>query len=127
MVQQIDSGPRSIRYSIDEVMSGMLASIQRDTFTDDRQRLGEAFKGLAHQAPLFAPFAALAGETDVSGVLEGALQTLVGDGHLEHEPGLYSLPAPCRARCITSKRTLFNAGHIQHLEKGARFLEAELG
>jgi len=60
-------------------------------------------------------------------MIQNRPNALVGDGHLEHEPGLYSLPAPCRARSITSKRTLFNAGHIQDLEKGARFLEAELG
>jgi len=59
MTQTTDSGPRSMKYTIDEVLSGMLASIELDMFTDDPQRLGEAFKGLSQQAPIFAPFAAL--------------------------------------------------------------------
>ena len=127
MTQNPESGPQSMRYTIDEVLSGMLASIGRDTFTDDAQRLGEAFKGLAHEAPLFAPFAALAGEADFSAVLEGALQALVSDGHLEHGAGHYQLTSAGRARCITSKRTLFNASDIADLEAGARYFEAHCG
>ena len=127
MTQMIDSGPRSMKYAIDEVLSGMLASIEVDMFTDDPQRLGEAFKGLSQQAPIFAPFAALVGEADFSAVLEGTLQKLVTDGHLEHQPGGYHLPEPGRARCITSKRTLFNAGDIEDLEAGARYFEARCG
>ena len=49
MTQDPKPGPQSMRYTIDEVLSGMLASIERDTFTDDTQRLGEVFKGLADQ------------------------------------------------------------------------------
>jgi len=113
-----------MRYTIDEVLSGMLASIEGDTFTDDSQRLGEVFKGLAQEAPLFAPFAALADEADFSAVLEGALQTLVSDGHLEHQAGRYQLTSTGRARCITSKRTLFNASDIADLEAGARYFES---
>src|SRR3972149_1778310 len=93
-----------MRYTIDEVLSGMLASIERDDFTDDSQRLGEVFKGLSQEASLFAPFAALAGEADFSAVLESALQALVSDGHLQHEPGRYHLTPAGRARCVTSKR-----------------------
>jgi hypothetical protein len=127
MTQKIDSGPRSMRYTIDEVLSGMLASIEQDTFTDDSQRLGEAFKGLSQQAPIFAPFAALVGEADFSAVLDTTLQTLVSDGHLERQPGFYHLPEAGRARCITSKRTLFNVGDIRDLEAGARYFEAHCG
>jgi len=127
MTQTIDSGPRSMRYTIDEVLSGMLASIELDMFTDDPQRLGEAFKGLAQKAPIFAPFAAMVGEPDFSAVLDNTLQTLVTDGHLERQPGCYHLPEPGRARCITSKRTLFNAGDIRDLEAGARYFEAHCG
>jgi hypothetical protein len=75
-----------MRYTIDEVLSGMFASIEQDTFTDDPERLGEAFKELSRQASIFAPFAALVGEADFSAVLEGTLQSLVSDGHLEHQP-----------------------------------------
>jgi hypothetical protein len=116
-----------MRYTIDEVLSGILASIEQDSFTDDSQRLGEVFKGLSHEAPLFAPFAAVTGEADFSAVLEGALQTLVSNGHLEHGEGRYQLTPAGRARCITSKRTLFNASDIADLEAGARYFEAHCG
>ena len=127
MTQDPESGPRSMRFTIDEVLSGMLASLERDTFTDDSQRLGEVFKGLSQEASLFAPFAALAGETDFTAVLESALQALVSDGHLQHEPGRYRLTPAGRARCVTSKRTLFSASDIRDLEAGARYFEAHCG
>jgi hypothetical protein len=127
MTHKTASGPQSMRYTIDEVLAGMLASIELDKFTDDPQRLGEAFKGLSQQAPIFAPFAAVVGEADFSAILEGTLETLVSDGHLERQPGCYYLPEPGRARCITSKRTLFNAGDIQDLEAGARYFETRCG
>src|SRR3990172_9047883 len=107
-----------MRYTLDEVLSGMLASIERDEFTIDHPRLGEVFRCLSQEAPLFASFAAVAGEADFSAVLENALQTLVSDGHLEHGAGRYQLTSTGRARCITSKQTLFNAGDIRDLEAG---------
>ena len=127
MTQDPKPGPQSMRYTIDDVLSGILASIEQDSFTDDSQRLGDVFKGLSHEAPLFAPFAAVAGEADFSAVLEGALQTLVSNGHLEHGTGRYQLTPAGRARCITSKRTLFNANDIADLEAGARYFEAHCG
>jgi hypothetical protein len=113
-----------MRFTIDEVLSGMLASIERDYFTDDVQVLGETFKGLAAQGPLFAPFAALAGGPDFSVILERALETLVKNGHLEHPPGRYRLNPVGRARCVTSKRTLFSSGDIRDLEAGAHYFDA---
>jgi hypothetical protein len=113
-----------MRYTVDEVLSGMLASIERDHFTDDAQALAEVFKGLAAEGPLFAPFAALAGGPDLSVILESALETLVKNGHLEHPPGRYRLTPVGRARCVTSKRTLFSAGDIRDLEAGALYFDA---
>jgi hypothetical protein len=127
MTQNPESGTRSMRYTIDEVLSGMLSSVERDDFTDDPQRLGAVFRDLSGQAPLFAPFAALVGEADFSAILERALQALVSDGHLEHEPGRYRLTPAGRARCVTSKRTLFSAGDIRDLDAGARYFEAHCG
>jgi hypothetical protein len=113
-----------MRYTVDEVLSGMLASIGRDHFTDDTQALGEIFKGLATQGPLFAPFAALADGPDFSVTLQRALETLVKNGHLEHSPGRYRLTPVGRARCVTSKRTLFSSGDIRDLEAGAHYFDA---
>jgi len=127
MNENPESQPRSMRYTIDEVLSGMLASIQRDHFTDDPKALGEVFKGLAAQGPLFAPFAALAGEPDFSAMVEHALETLVKDGHLEHQAGRYRLTPVGRARCVTSKRTLFNASDIRDLEAGASYFDDHTG
>jgi hypothetical protein len=56
MTQKTDSGPRSMRYTLDEVLSGMLASIELDMFTDDSQRLGEAFKALSQSLPRSPPW-----------------------------------------------------------------------
>lgn len=116
-----------MRYSVDEVLTGMLASIERDDFTDDTQALGELFKGLAAQGALFAPFAALADGPEFSVILESALEKLVKDGHLEHPPGRYRLTPEGRARCVTSKRTLFSAGDIRDLEAGAAYFDAHTG
>jgi hypothetical protein len=112
-----------MRFRIEEVLSGMLATVERDHFTDDPAKLGEIFRGLSQVGPLFAPFAALAGEQDFSAVVEDALKTLVKNGYLEHPPGRYRLMPDGRARCITSKRTLFNAGDLRDLEAGARYFD----
>lgn len=57
------------------------------------------FKGLVQEALLRAPFAVVADEADSSAVLEGALQTLVSDGYLEHGAGCNQLTSTVRARC----------------------------
>jgi len=51
------SGAASMRFSLDEVLSGMLASIESDSFTDDTTRLASMFEGLAGEFTLFAPLA----------------------------------------------------------------------
>ncbi|MBI4302653.1 MAG: hypothetical protein HY664_08610 [Chloroflexi bacterium] len=120
-------GPQSMRYSVDEVLSGMLASITRDDFTDDIERLGALFKGLSQAYPLLAPYAAIAGETDFSAVLRDALQKLADKKWLRHEPGRYFLTKEGRAACVGSKRVIFNASDIEQLEAAARYLDAQVG
>ena len=112
-----------MKFTMGEVLSGMLASIERDTFTDDTKQLGDVFKVLSQQAPLFAPFGAVAEEGDFSAVLEKALDGMVGAGQLKREAGHYELTAAGRARCVSSKRTLFNASDLKDLEVGARYFE----
>lgn len=120
-------GPKSMRYTLDEVLSGMLASITSDGFTDDHQKLGEVFKALSQAHPLLAPFAAIAGESDFSALLIGALQKLADKKMLQHETGRYSLTVQGRAACARSKQTLFNLGDIAQLEAAARDFEARVG
>ncbi len=127
MTQNPESAPRSLRFKIDEVLSGMLATIEKDSFVDDTEKLGEVFKGLSQEAPLFEPFGALVGEIDFSAALDGALKSLVSNGVLQHEPGRYRLSPEGRARCVASKRTLFNASNIKDLEVGARYFEEHGG
>ncbi|MFH1485859.1 MAG: hypothetical protein ABIH46_07300 [Chloroflexota bacterium] len=120
-------GPASMRYSLDEVLSGMLASVTSDGFTDDTQKLGEVFKALSETHALLAPFAAMGGEADFSALLKGALERLVDKKMLQHEPGRYSLTVEGRAACVRSKRTLFNLRDIEQLEAAARDFDACAG
>ncbi|MDO8751209.1 MAG: hypothetical protein Q7K03_08715 [Dehalococcoidia bacterium] len=120
------SGPRSMRYSIDEVLSGMLASITRNEFTDDVARLGAVFKTLSAKHSLLAPFAAVGGEADFSVVLKDALQKLVNKEFIHHEPGRYALTPKGRASCVSSKRMLFKATDVGQLEATACDFEEQL-
>jgi hypothetical protein len=62
-----------------------------------RRDWGEVFKGLVQEALLCAPFAVVADEADSSAVPEGALQTLVSNGHPEPGTGRYELTSAGRA------------------------------
>jgi len=125
----ITNGPisKSMRYTLDEVLSGMLASITLDNFTDDTALLGVLFKGLSQEYPLLAPYAAVAGEADFSAVLEKALQRLVNKKCLQHEPGRYLLTKEGRASCVSSKKTLFSAGDMEQLQAAALYFDAQVG
>lgn len=116
-------GPQSMRYGIDEVLSGMLASITRDKFTDDVERLGAVFKTLSAKHSLLAPFAAVGGEADFSAILRNSLQTLVDKKLIQHEPARYTLTPQGRASCVSSKRMLFKASDVGQLEAAARDFE----
>ncbi len=118
-MQNTGTGPQSMRYTIDEVLSGMLSSVSLDYFTDDHQKLGEIFKVVSGNHSMLAPFAAIAGETDFSAVLRDALQKLVDKKLLQHEPGRYFLTPENRAQCMRSKRTLFNAADVKQVEAAA--------
>ncbi len=112
-------GPQSMRFALHEVLSGMLASTERDSFTDDAPRLATMFEGLAAEYPLFAPLAA---GVDPEAVAQ-ALATLEAKGFLEHADGAYVLTEAGRAHCVTSKRTLFNQGARAELEGAARIFD----
>ncbi|GIW05218.1 MAG: hypothetical protein KatS3mg060_0023 [Dehalococcoidia bacterium] len=118
------SQPRSMRFQVQEVLAGALASLPSDTFSDDHAFLGRTFKHLSSTLPLFAPYAALVDESDYSSALDGALRALVERGWLVHEPGHYTITAVGRAACISSKRTLFNRGDVAQLEEAAAILGA---
>ena len=127
MTHNVDSSPQSMRYSLDEVLSGMLGSITRDEFTDNTERLGALFKSLSQEYPLLAPYAAIAAEADFSAILRDALGELVKKKWLQQEPGRYALTKEGRAACVSSKRIIFRASDIEQLEAAARHFDAHVG
>jgi len=116
-----------MRYSLDEVLSGMLGSITRDEFTDNTEQLGALFKSLSQAYPLLAPYAAIAGEADFSAILGDALGELVKKKWLQHEPGRYALTEEGRAACVSSKKIIFRTSDIEQLETAARYFDAHVG
>lgn len=110
------SANQSMKFSLDEVLQGMLASVEQDTFTDDTTRLASMFEGLATTAPLFAPMAAGVDPQAVA----SALKKLEDKAILKHTDGTYMLTDSGRAHCVSGKRTLFNKGDQEQLEAAAK-------
>lgn len=104
-----------MRFEINEVLSGMLATIDKESFTDDAARLAAMFEGLSGRFTLFAPF-----QTGVDAKAVGdALAKLEQKHYIEHGTGEYTLTEEGRAHCVSSKRTLFNQGDREQLEGAA--------
>src|SRR5687768_5822982 len=108
-------GPTSMRFQIHEVLSGMLASMQAESFTDDAARLAATFEDLAGRFALFAPMAAGVDP----GAVAKALETLEEKKIIEHGERRYSLTLEGRAHCVSSRKTLFNQKDIQELDQAA--------
>ena len=102
----------SMRFSPQEIVAGMLATLEGDNFTDEAGALKTVFGRVAGEFPLFAGLA-----TD-EGAAAKALQALETSGVLTRTGG-YVLSVSGRAHCISSKRTLFNRGHVVQLEGAA--------
>jgi hypothetical protein len=109
-----------VRYSLNEVLSGMLATIESNEFPDDATALAATFEQLATQFPMFAPMAA---GVDPAAIAE-ALQAMEDKAILKHADGRYVLSAEGRARCVSSKRTLFGPQDVEQLEQAARAFSA---
>ncbi len=105
----------SMRFQLHEVLSGMLASISANSFTDDPARLAAMFESLSGQFALFAPFQS---GVDADAV-DAALQKLAQQHVIEHGDGGYTVTAEGLAHCVSSKRTLFNQGDREQLEAAA--------
>lgn len=114
------SGSQSMKFALHEVLQGMLASVEQDTFTDDVTRLAAMFEGLATTVPLFAPLAA---GVDPQAVAH-ALKALEDKAILAHADGKYTLTEAGRAHCVSGKRTLFNRGDQEQLEAAAKMFAA---
>ena len=127
MTQNSTFGPNSMRYSPDEVLSGMLATFKQESFTDDADRLCAIFKGLGQTYSLMSPFVATQGDADFTGALDKGLEKLVSKKWLSREAGAYSFTLEGRTSCVGSKKTLFNKGDLEQLEAAADAFEAQLG
>ena len=108
-----------MRFTVNEVLAGMLASTDHTIFTDDTQRLATMFEDLAGRFPLFAP---LANAVDANAVA-AALAQLEGKSFLQHADGTYVLTDAGKAHCLSSKRTLFNRGDIEQLNEAAKVFD----
>lgn len=113
------SGASSMRFTLNEVLSGMLASTTADSFGDDPAKLAAMFEQLAGQFTLFAPLAA---GVDPAAVGQ-ALQSLEAKKILSRAGGRYVLSDEGRAACRSSKRTLFNKGDADQLEEAAKVFD----
>ena len=105
----------SMRFEIHEVLSGMLATVDKDTFSDDAAGLAKMFEGLSGRFALFAPF-----QVGVDPAAVGdALGKLEQKHCIEHGDGIYTLTPEGRASCVSSKRTLFSQADREQLEGAA--------
>ncbi|MEK7216624.1 MAG: hypothetical protein AAB289_13620 [Chloroflexota bacterium] len=120
MTQSTGPGPTSMRFQLHEVLSGMLATMQADSFTDDAARLAAMFEDLAGRFPLFAPMAAGVDQ----GAVTKALETLEQAKVIYHGEGRYAFTAQGRAHCVSSRRTLFNQRDLLQLKEAASAFDA---
>lgn len=114
------AGPRSLRFSPDELLQGMLASIEDAGFSDDAGRLATMFGDLATRFDLFAPMGAAA----TPGALDSALAKREARKVISRADGRYAISVAGRAQCVSCKRTLFNPQDRGQLEAAAKAFAA---
>jgi hypothetical protein len=112
--------PRSMKFSLDELLQGMLATIEGDRFSDDPARLATMFGDLAGRFQLFAPL----GTGVTPEALEAALAKLQGRNMLSRADGHYTFAVEGREKCVSCKRTLFNQSDRGELEEAAKIFAA---
>jgi hypothetical protein len=115
MTSNSEQPVNSMRFEISEVLSGMLASVEQHTFTDDPSRLATMFADLSGRFSLFKPFES---GVDPKAVAD-ALVKLEQKHYLTHGDQHYTLTDDGKAHCVSSKRTLFNQGDREQLEAAA--------
>lgn len=106
----------SMKFSPDELLAGILATVESADFTADAARLRAAFEKIVAQFPLLAPF------TLNADAIQKAITVMEGHKALVHEGERYTLTPDGRAHCVSSKRTLFNRDAREQLEGAAAIL-----
>ena len=114
------TSPRSMRFSLDELLQGMLASVEQESFSDDSAKLAAMFGDLAGRFELFAPL----GTGVTAEALEAAFMKLEGRKLLRREDGQYAFAIEGREKCVSCKRTLFNQKDRGELEEAAKVFAA---
>ena len=108
----------SMRFSPDELLSGMLATVDGNDFPADQPTLRAMFAEIATEFPLFAPF------TAVDDAVQRAIGVLAGRKSLVLGGERYTLTTEGRAACVSSKRTLFNRDDCNQLDGAAAVFSA---
>lgn len=100
----------SMRFSPDELLAGMLATLEGGDFPADGKVLRTVFTKIAAAFPLLAPF------TAGDDMVQRAISALEHRKSLVQDGDRYTLTAEGRAACVSSKRTLFNRDDREQLE-----------
>ena len=103
----------SMRFSPEELLGGMLATLEAGDFPADDAKLRAVFTKIAAEFPLLAPF----GTTDDA--ISKTITTMEGKKLLVKNGERYTLTEEGRAACVSSKRTLFNRDDREQLEGAA--------
>ena len=104
-----------MRFSHQELLAGILATLDGDSFPGDATALQTSFTRMGTEFPLLAALATSDGAASVA-----ALGALEQSGVLTQSDGRYMLSDEGRAHCVSSKRTLFNKGDMEQLEGASR-------
>ena len=108
----------SMRFSPDELLSGLLATLDSGDFPADNATLRATFAKIAAEFPLLAPF------STSDDAIQKAITVLEGRKALVQEGDRYTLTTEGRAACVSSKRTLFNRDNREQLEGAAAIFSA---
>jgi len=108
----------SMRFSPDELLSGMLATLEAGDFPADNATLRTVFAKIAAEFPLLAPF------STTDDAIQKAITVLEGRKALVQAGDRYTLTPEGRAACVSSKRTLFNRDDREQLEGAAAVFSA---
>lgn len=108
----------SMRFSPDELLAGMLATVEGSGFPADQATLQTVFAKIAAEFPLLAPF------NLSDDAVARAIAVLEGRKSLVRDGERYTLTTDGRAACVSSKRTLFNRDDREQLEGAAAIFSA---
>ena len=108
----------SMRFSPDELLAGMLATVGGEDFPADDTALRAVFAKIAAEFPLLAPF------NLSDDAMTRAITVLEGRKALVREGDRYQITIEGRASCVSSKRTLFNRDDREQLEGAAAIFSA---